>query len=87
MCVLTITLQRLTKRPVNPFGITGHNTGNNLLSHPSVGALPSAVAGLTSVFEMETCVSPHLWSPDWDPPLHAVIAKRTTSLEKFSSSS
>ena len=45
--------------------MTGHKTGDNLLSHPSVGALPLAVEGLTSVFEMGTCVSPHLYSPDW----------------------
>ena len=39
---------------------TGHKTGNNLLSHSSRAALPSAIEGLTSVFGMETCVSPHL---------------------------
>ena len=39
---------------------TGHKTGNNLLSHSSVAALPSATEGLTSVFGMETCVSPRL---------------------------
>ena len=54
-----------TKRPLSFFKDRGHNTGDNLLSHPSVGALPSAVAGLTSVFEMGTCVSLHLWSPEW----------------------
>jgi hypothetical protein len=54
-----------TKRPVSTFVNTGHNTGDNLLSHPSVGALPSAVTGLTSVFEKGTCVSLHLWSPEW----------------------
>ena len=53
-----------TKRPVSTFVNTGHNTGDNLLSHPSVGALPSAVTGLTSVFEKGTCVSLHLWSPE-----------------------
>ena len=53
------------KRPVSFFKDTGHNTGDNLLSHPSVGALPSAVTGLTSVFEKGTCVSLHLWSPEW----------------------
>ena len=44
---------------------TGHKTGNNLLSHSSEAALPSATEGLTSVFGMETCVSPRLWSPEW----------------------
>ena len=44
---------------------TGRKTGNNLLSHSSVAALPSATEGLTSVFGMETCVSPRLWSPEW----------------------
>ena len=39
---------------------TGRKTGNNLLSHSSVAALPSAIEGLTSVFGMETCVSPRL---------------------------
>ena len=42
----------------------GHKPGNNLLSHPSGGALPSAVRGLTVVFEMGTCVSPSLCSPE-----------------------
>ena len=54
-----------TKRPASSFDKAGHNTGDNLLSHPSVGALPSAVTGLTSVFEKGTCVSLHLWSPEW----------------------
>ena len=38
----------------------GHKTGNNLLSYNSEVVLPSAIEGLTSVFEMETCVSLHL---------------------------
>ena len=38
----------------------GRNTGNNLLSHSSEAALPSAIEGLTSVFGKETCVSPRL---------------------------
>ena len=38
----------------------GRKTGNNLLSYNSVAVLPSAIEGLTSVFGMETCVSPHL---------------------------
>ena len=46
---------------------TGRKTGNNLLSHGSEAALPSATEGLTSVFGMETCVSPRLWSPDRYP--------------------
>lgn len=37
-----------------------HNTGNDLLSHRIVAALPSAAEGLTSVFGMGTCVSPRL---------------------------
>ena len=45
----------------------GRKTGNNLLSHGSEAALPSATEGLTNVFGMETCVSPRLWSPDWYP--------------------
>ena len=46
---------------------TGRKTGNNLLSHGSEAALPSATEGLTNVFGMETCVSPRLWSPDIHP--------------------
>ena len=46
----------------------GHKTGDDLLSHSSVAALPSAIEGLTSVFGMETCVSPRLWSPEGLPP-------------------
>ena len=46
---------------------TGRKTGNNLLSHGSEAALPSATEGLTNVFGMETCVSPRLWSPDRYP--------------------
>ena len=42
----------------------GHKPGNNLLSHRIEAALPSATAGLTIVFEMGTCISPRLWSPD-----------------------
>jgi hypothetical protein len=38
----------------------GHKTGDDLLSHSSVAALPSAIKGLTSVFGMGTCVSPYL---------------------------
>ena len=37
----------------------GHKTGDDLLSRSSVAALPSAIEGLTSVFGMGTCVSPH----------------------------
>ena len=45
----------------------GHKTGDDLLSHSSVAALPSAIEGLTSVFGMGTCVSPRLWSPEGFP--------------------
>ena len=44
-----------------------HNTGNYLLSHDSVVVLPSATESLTSVFEMGTCVSPRLLSPESFP--------------------
>src|SRR5512136_2361785 len=37
--------------------------GNDLLSHSAARAVPSARAGLTSVFGMGTGVSPPLWSP------------------------
>ena len=52
------------KRPAACFQTAGRKTGDNLLSHLGVEALPSAVAGLTSVFGMETCVSLHLYSPE-----------------------
>ena len=66
VCVSRLTAwDECTKRPVSFFKGTGHNTGDNLLSHPSVGALPLAVTGLTSVFEKGTCVSLYLWSPEW----------------------
>ena len=60
--------------------MTGHNTGNNLLSHRSVAALPSAHVSLTSVFEMGTCVSLLLWSPESGPRKDAVI--KTSSLKR-----
>ena len=47
--------------------MTDHNTGDNLLSHRSVAALPSAHVSLTSVFGKGTCVSLLLWSPEWLP--------------------
>ena len=53
------------KRSGSSFEEPDHKTGDNLLSHHSGVALPLAVEGLTSVFEMGTCVSPHLYSPDW----------------------
>jgi hypothetical protein len=37
--------------------------GNDLLSHPAAQAVPSARAGLTSVFGMGTGVAPPLQSP------------------------
>ena len=37
--------------------------GNDLLSHPPARAVPSAVAGLTSVFGMGTGVTLLLWPP------------------------
>jgi hypothetical protein len=43
----------------------GHKTGNNLLSHRIVAALPLAIEGLTAVVGMGTGVTPHLWSPEW----------------------
>ena len=43
----------------------GHKTGNNLLSHHIVVALPLAIEGLTAVVRMGTGVSPHLSSPEW----------------------
>lgn len=45
----------------------GHNTGNDLLSHRIVAALPSAATGLTLVFGMGTGVSPRLYSPECNP--------------------
>ena len=41
--------------------------GNDLLSHPVAQAVPSALEGLTAVFEMGTGVSPPLWSPGMGP--------------------
>ena len=40
--------------------------GNDLLSHPAAQAVPSARAGLTSVFGMGTGVAPPLKSPGFD---------------------
>ncbi len=37
--------------------------GSDLLSHAVAHAVPSALEGLTSVFEMGTGVSPPLWPP------------------------
>ena len=57
--------QANTEKPVNRWGVDGlHNTGNYLLSHGSEAVLPSATESLTSVFEMGTCVSSRLWSPE-----------------------
>lgn len=48
------------KDPQFVLGTVGHKTGDNLLSHDNGVALPLAVEGLTIVFGMGTCVSPHL---------------------------
>jgi hypothetical protein len=40
--------------------------GNDLLSHPAAQAVPSARAGLTSVFGMGTGVAPPLKSPGFN---------------------
>ena len=40
-------------------------SGNDLLSHPVARAVPSALAGLTSLFGMGRGVSPPLWSPEF----------------------
>ena len=53
-----------TEKPDILSDIRLHNTGNNLLSHDSGVVLPSAAESLTSVFEMGTCVSSRLWSPE-----------------------
>lgn len=45
-------------RPRPPLGDRGQEPGDDLLSHSSGAALPSATAGLTIVFGMGTCVSP-----------------------------
>ncbi len=39
------------------------NPGCDLLSHPLAGAVPSALAGLTSGFGMGPGVSPPVWQP------------------------
>ena len=46
------------KDPRLPLRRRGRKTGNNLLSHGSEAALPSATEGLTSVFGMESDVFP-----------------------------
>ncbi len=38
--------------------------GDDLLSHAVASAVPSALKGLTAVFEMGTGVSPSLWPPN-----------------------
>ena len=38
--------------------------GDDLLSHPGAGAVPSALVGLTALFGMGRGVSPLLESPD-----------------------
>lgn len=53
-----------TEKPDILSDIRLHNTGNNLLSQDSGVVLPSAAESLTSVFEMGTCVSSRLWSPE-----------------------
>ena len=58
-------LSLTAKRPARSFrSARAIDPGNNLLSHSILAALPSAVEGLTIVFGMGTCVSPHLWSPE-----------------------
>ena len=45
-------------------GIKTKKPGDDLLSHPGAGAVPLALAGLTSLFGMGRGVSPLLESPD-----------------------
>jgi hypothetical protein len=49
--------------PKDAFRIVKKKPGNDLLSHSAARAVPSARAGLTSVFGMGTGVSPPLKSP------------------------
>ena len=42
----------------DPGGLVNLNLGSDLLSHTAARAVPSALRGLTSVFEMGTGVTP-----------------------------
>jgi hypothetical protein len=61
--------------------------GNDLLSHSAARAVPSARAGLTSVFGMGTGVSPPLWSPGFLFVRHhcgtAPLRGRSLSKQRF----
>ena len=63
--IVTMVAYRKVKQKSPPFlvGSVSLNLGNVLLSHTASHAVPSALKGLTSVFEMGTGVSPSLWSP------------------------
>lgn len=45
-------------------GVLKINPGSDLLSHTVASAVPSALRGLTAVFEMGTGVSPSLLPPE-----------------------
>jgi len=61
-------LSELSARAKKKARVTSHSgpdliPGSDLLSHPPARAVPSAVAGLTSVFGMGTGVTLLLWPP------------------------
>ena len=55
----------INKKPVLALDENGSLTGNNLLSRGKNTQLPLAIESLTSVFGMGTCVSSHLYSPEY----------------------
>ena len=58
-------ITRMQKTPTaRSGGLSSKNSGSDLLSQEVYLQVPSALAGLTSVFEMGTGVSPPLWPPE-----------------------
>jgi hypothetical protein len=53
-----------TKSPARWRGLFIFNPGDDLLSHAVPRAVPWALEGLTTVFEMGTGVPPPVWSPE-----------------------
>ena len=58
-------ITRMQKTPTaSSGGLSSKNSGSDLLSQEVYLQVPSALAGLTTVFEMGTGVSPPLWPPE-----------------------
>jgi hypothetical protein len=58
-----VLLNEGKKKPLVQGAFLPAKRGDDLLSHPVSGAVPSALEGLTAVFGMGTGVAPPLWSP------------------------